>query len=362
MKIQPKGDKILKRQLGTLFLVTCLILTTVPAALSAPGASEVYIVGDWSGDFNDGEDDYAQINQTLKTEEMETGNSTLTNNQTTTYETAVIENILEQEVEAEVSHAGEIPVTDEGQTIDNNTLLTDSAEQEAKNATIVNDQINANEVSLNNVSLNDTTVMEPAPEQVFETGNEADSIIDNRLKEAAPNTVYKEKSYLDIGNRPGIGKYRELLLFDLSEYSYAENISSATLSLHWFYPDGKERPKDTVMEVYRPAAAWNPENVTWNSRDKDVLWTQPGGDWYDKNGVLQGNSPYATITFKGNTLPDNRYYELDVTELVKEYVRGKHENTGFLIKTRTESADYVAFYSSDTESEEQHPKLNVEQA
>ena len=32
---QPKGDTMLKRQIGTLFLATCLILTTVPAALSA---------------------------------------------------------------------------------------------------------------------------------------------------------------------------------------------------------------------------------------------------------------------------------------------------------------------------------------
>jgi hypothetical protein len=34
-KIQPKGDMMLKRQLGTLFLVTCLILTAIPAALGA---------------------------------------------------------------------------------------------------------------------------------------------------------------------------------------------------------------------------------------------------------------------------------------------------------------------------------------
>jgi Pectate lyase superfamily protein len=35
MKIQPNGDTMIKRQLGALFLVTCLILTTVPAVLCA---------------------------------------------------------------------------------------------------------------------------------------------------------------------------------------------------------------------------------------------------------------------------------------------------------------------------------------
>ncbi len=347
---------MLRKQLGTLILVTCFILTTVPTVLGTPGVSEVYIVGNWSGDFNDGEDNYAQINQTLETDWIAAENLTSNDNQTTTNKTAVMENMLEQEVETNISFAEDTSVTDESQTMVNDTIPTDSIEQETKNATTVNDQINATEISFNN-----TTVIEPALEQGFETGIEADSITDNRLKEAAPNTAYKEKSYIDLGDRPGIGKYRELLLFDLSKYSDAKNISSATLSLYWFYPDGKERPKDTVMEVYRPAAAWSPENVTWNSRDNDVLWIQPGGDWYDKNGVLQGNTPYATLTLKGNTLPDNRYYELDVTELVKDYVSGKYENTGFLIKTHTENADYVAFYSSDAENEKQHPKLNIEQ-
>ncbi|RXA18036.1 DNRLRE domain-containing protein [Methanosarcina sp. MSH10X1] len=68
----------------------------------------------------------------------------------------------------------------------------------------------------------------------------------------------------------------------------------------------------------------------------------------------------SRLTLKANSLPDNRYYELDVTDLVKEHLSGKYENTGFRIKTHTESADYVAFYSCDTENEEQHPKLNIE--
>src|SRR5690606_16030481 len=123
----------------------------------------VYIVGNWSGDFNDGEDNYAQINQT------------------TTNKTAVMENMLEQEVETNISCAEDTSITDESQTMINDTIPTDSIEQETKNANTVNDQINAIEVSFNN-----TTVVEPALEQGFETGIEADSITDNRLKEAAP--------------------------------------------------------------------------------------------------------------------------------------------------------------------------------
>lgn len=257
--------------------------------------------------------------------------STALTNQTTVNETAVTETMSEQEIEADISSIEGNAVGDDGQAI-----------------------------------VNETTLIETAPEQEVEEikpsmeENAAGSVVDNRLREASPDTVYREKSYLDIGSRPGIGKYRELLMFNLSECRDAENISNATLSLCWYYPDEKERPEDTIVEVYRPAADWNPENVTWNSRDNGVLWTQPGGDWFDKNNLSQGDAPYATITLKASDLPDNRYCELDVTGLVKEYISDKYENTGFLVKTRTEGADYVAFYSSDSENEEQRPTLNVE--
>ncbi len=58
---------MLKRQLGTLFLVTCLILTTVPTVLGAQSTQVVTVAGDGSGDYNvDGKDDHVQINQALE--------------------------------------------------------------------------------------------------------------------------------------------------------------------------------------------------------------------------------------------------------------------------------------------------------
>ncbi|NLU56531.1 MAG: DNRLRE domain-containing protein, partial [Methanosarcina thermophila] len=44
---------------------------------------------------------------------------------------------------------------------------------------------------------------------------------------------------------------------------------------------------------------------------------------------------------------------------VKEYVSGKYANTGFLIKARSESNNYIAFYSSDCGNENQVPRLNL---
>ena len=183
---------------------------------------------------------------------------------------------------------------------------------------------------------------------------------DNRLREASSEVVYQDSPFIDVGGM-SIGRYRDVMWFDLSEYSGSAEINNAALSLYWYYPSGATRPEDTVIEVYRPASTWNENYVSWNKRDKGVSWKNAGGDWYDKNGVLQGNAPYATLTFKGSALPDNKYYELDVTDLVNEYTSGKYENTGFLIKARTESNNYIAFYSTEAGNENQRPILKLQQ-
>ncbi|WP_157860211.1 disaggregatase related repeat-containing protein [Methanosarcina acetivorans] len=183
---------------------------------------------------------------------------------------------------------------------------------------------------------------------------------DNRLREASAENVYQSSAYVDVGALSGVGRYRDMMQFDLSEYADYSEVNSATLFLYWYYPAGKARPEDTVIEIYRPADSWNPDYVSWNKKDKRVAWNNAGGDWYDRNGVLQGSTPYATITLEGSDLPDNRYYELDVTDLVNEYISGKYENTGFLIKARTENNNYIAFYSSEAGGENQRPKLNLQ--
>jgi len=183
-------------------------------------------------------------------------------------------------------------------------------------------------------------------------------ISDNRLKEGSSNTTFRETEYIDVGERSDGWKYRDVILFELSQLNETDEIEKATLYLFWYYPD-ETRPEDTIIEVYRPEK-WCEEHVSWDARETETLWHNPGGDWYDKNEVSQGNTPYATITFNGSTLPDNRYYELDVTELVQEYASGKYENTGFLIKARAEDSNYIAFYSSEWQNKSQRPKLIIE--
>ena len=246
--------------------------------------------------------------------------------------------------------------------IQNNNLINVSTSNSPSGITIKN--VQNPEITANNAEGSSTvtgTANLKSPEESIsqEPAVSEIEVSNNRLREASPDPVYQSSPFIDVGGKENV-RYRDIMRFDLSKYATDSQVGNAILSLYWYYPAGNTRSEDTVIEIYRPAATWNSNYVSWNKRDKGVAWKNPGGDWYDKNGVLQGSTPYATLTFKGGALPDNRYYKLDVTDLVKEYISGKYENTGFLIKTRTESNDYIAFYSSECGNESQVPKIQLD--
>ena len=178
---------------------------------------------------------------------------------------------------------------------------------------------------------------------------------DNQLRESNPAGVASATNYIDVGK--STSRCRDVMLFDLSAYKTTDKITKATLSLYWYYPATK-RSYDTVVEIYRPVE-WDPKYVSWNSRMSGTLWGTAGGSWFDKSGVSQGSTPYASLTFPASTLPGNKYYEFDVTQLVQEYISGKNKNTGFFLKAKTENGNYIAFYSSDWSNAAQRPKLTV---
>ncbi|WP_445474214.1 disaggregatase related repeat-containing protein [Methanococcoides methylutens] len=185
-----------------------------------------------------------------------------------------------------------------------------------------------------------------------------ESMYVNRLRESSPDSTFAGDSYVDVGNLAGVGSYREVMWFDLSEYNETDTVTSATLSLSWYYPENAPRNQDTIVEVYR-ASDWDPAQVSWNEKASGTSWNNAGGDWFDSNGVAQGSVPYASITFSGSDVPDNGNYEFDVTELVREYVSGEHANTGFFIKARNENDNYIAFDGIGSVNADKQPKLAV---
>jgi len=179
---------------------------------------------------------------------------------------------------------------------------------------------------------------------------------DNILSESSSCVVFSDTSYLAVGKSKA--RSRDVMLFDLSMYNKDDTISKATLSLFWYYPAGQTRTSDTVVEIYRPQR-WDSKHVTWYYRLYRTAWSPVGGAWFDVSGTAQGNVPYASVTFPASTVPDNQYHDFDVTQLVQEYVSGKYKNTGFFLKARTESGNYIAFYSSEWSNTDHRPKLTI---
>lgn len=178
---------------------------------------------------------------------------------------------------------------------------------------------------------------------------------DNRILSYKPNNVYAKTSYIDIG-ADTTGMFRSLLWFKLDDYKN-KVFKTAKLYLYWYGTGARE--KDTIVEVYRPSITWDPKNVTWNSRIESVQWSNAGSDWYDKNGTKQGSTPYDSLAFDGTLIPTEAYYELDVTQLVNEYVNNKYQNFGFLLKAKTEDSNYIKFYSLDNGSDLVIPYLKL---
>lgn len=167
----------------------------------------------------------------------------------------------------------------------------------------------------------------------------------NRLRQKTPDQVIKTSPYIDLGTYEDEEKiYRSLLYFDLSDVNKETEITSATLKLNWYYTED-DRNKTTTIDIFRPAIVWNNNYTTWNKYDQEINWKNPGGDWYDKNNLMQGNVSYGSCIIPVG-IPNEKYYELDVTELIQKYINSEFVNTGFLLKARIETPNnYVAFRS-----------------
>jgi len=176
-----------------------------------------------------------------------------------------------------------------------------------------------------------------------------------RIKEKTPDLVLKSDVYADVGMLDDY-EYRDIIYFDLAKYKYT-GVKEATLSLYWYYPD-QTRVNDTVVELYRPATH-NSAYTSWNKKTSTDGWITPGGDWYDKDDVLNGSIPFGTLKISANVKPDNKYHTIDVTELVKKYVDGVYDNTGFFIKAKTAYDNYIAFYNGNVLASNKKPELNI---
>ena len=139
---------------------------------------------------------------------------------------------------------------------------------------------------------------------------------DASIKETNPNNNYAI-SYLVARNRYGGGGagYEDdiLIKFDISGLPSKIRIDSATLNL-FYYEWHSTNPAGRPLTVHRITSDWDENSVTWNSRPS-----------------------YTTIVTSTATVPGstNVWMEWDVTDDVKDFVKGQEIDYGWQIMDET---------------------------
>ena len=87
-----------------------------------------------------------------------------------------------------------------------------------------------------------------------------------------------------------------------------------------------------------------------------LKWKHYMGDWHDSNNKPQGNTAYATAELKDNDTV--RFVEWDVTALVEEWIKGKCQNQGMLLRSIAGSGT-CHFRSREYRDHRQRPQLLI---
>ncbi|MCX7682095.1 MAG: DNRLRE domain-containing protein [Anaerolineae bacterium] len=111
---------------------------------------------------------------------------------------------------------------------------------------------------------------------------------------------------------------RSLARFDLSAIPAGTPIGRATL---WLYLYASYDPKNAsrIIAVYRVTSSWTEGGVTWSARPN-----------------IEGTYYYGTVSIPHASW---RWYSIDVTELVRQWVNGQYSNYGVWILGNESSGD-----------------------
>jgi len=140
-----------------------------------------------------------------------------------------------------------------------------------------------------------------------------------------------------------------LLQFDLSAIPSAAMVEKALLRV---YVLERTNPAPLTLAAHRLNRPWNPPTCNWQQAAQGTPWTLPGaGDiQQDRAAVAVGQ---ALLT------DENRWYDLDVTALVREWVQNPASNYGLLLSASSSGSVQYDLYASDHPDQTMHPHLAV---
>lgn len=153
------------------------------------------------------------------------------------------------------------------------------------------------------------------------------SVADAMVRSGYPDTNYGNFPYVRVGYYGSSQVMRGLVRFDLSGIPSGTPIRQAVL---WLYVYSSYDPPGTsrIIAIYRVTGSWTEGGVTWS--------TKPG--W--------SSMYYSTLSVPH---ADYRWYSVDVTNLVREWVSGQYSNYGVWVLGNESPGDpnYRGFYTRE---------------
>lgn len=161
----------------------------------------------------------------------------------------------------------------------------------------------------------------------------------------APNDNYAWGDALKVGYRQ---QYAGLLRFELGSIPYDATVTQATLQLYASGWSGK----NVTIGAYAVLRPWGVDQTTWNAATSSSNWALPG---CNDTATDRRATPEATFLTTGIY----KWYALDVTSLVQEWVNGTLGNQGLLLRQTVYDAYNMFFASAEHGTASLRPKLTI---
>jgi len=161
----------------------------------------------------------------------------------------------------------------------------------------------------------------------------------------ADNADYYYQSTVRVGYRQ---QHAGLLRFDLASIPSSATVTQATLQLYV----GGWSGNNISFGAFAILQSWNQTEATWNTAGGGARWFSPGcsDTTYDRRA-----NPASSVATSGI----NKWYSLDVTDLVQEWVNGSLFNAGMLLRQTNTVSYYVSIISADGGGTSTRPKLVI---
>ena len=158
---------------------------------------------------------------------------------------------------------------------------------------------------------------------------------DDMTTNSGSSSMFPSDEELWIANLAGMQNFHQTLIkFDLTPY-IGQTITSAKINLYQFShaPDGTPTPS----KLYAITENW--DETTWST----------------SSNVTHGTTEYTAPNFT-STLG---WYEIDITNLVNEWLNANIENNGLVIIGNS-GTKFAKLYSKDATDQSKHPFLEIE--